>query len=276
MNYSFEGTFYKKDIIDNKDDLIKFFELSCNSNYIYRGQENSNWNLTSSFTRLNLNRSKLELPLADEFTMIKNFMDELSRYKKKISLWETISTMQHYGVKTRFLDFTKSFWVAVFFSLTENSFDSEDKKFKGNIYVIEKNMFKEPDNIPLKDFEIFSEECIGNVLYYYEPIISDERITNQEGCFIFSKYHEEDLTRLISIENNWHVIKKEKAFYNPIEQYENSTGLRVVELLLTTTEYLKLKKYLDEIGITSEFLFPITGKKYENLGFVESLNRRYA
>lgn len=97
-------------------------KVKINKKWIFRGQSNSEWGLSTSFERLiiengYLHLSELQLRTA-EILAIENFKREAamsyqSRYDDKI---EWLGLMQHYGAPTRLLDFTESPFIALYFA----------------------------------------------------------------------------------------------------------------------------------------------------------------
>lgn len=90
--------------------------MHSSGNFIFRGQKNYNWKLTSSFDR------DFEAPLTDRKNRFEVFIDRFAREFAQLQKpYENREAMlclaQHHGLKTRLLDWSKSPYVALFFSM---------------------------------------------------------------------------------------------------------------------------------------------------------------
>lgn len=122
--------------------------------YFYRGHASKTWNLSPTILR-NQNAQE-DKELLEIFNDVKN-------EKSKISL----AVAQHYGRKTRCLDFTRNYKIALYFACNPNdSAYNED----GAIFILEKS-FHRP-------------EWFTNYLVYYTAIDSRNDVSSWE----FSDY----------------------------------------------------------------------------------------
>lgn len=91
--------------------------------WIFRGQQNSNWGLTPSLERVA--RDQFGLPHKHhafiEWRLQRRFMRNLHRFATRVPREnddiEWLALMQHHGAPTRLLDWTYSFYVALFFAI---------------------------------------------------------------------------------------------------------------------------------------------------------------
>lgn len=107
--YSFED--YCKDTrVDNSTGKL----------YLYRGQNNTEWKLISSYSRFCYNNNCV-FDLSVFNRMLDSFMHESSYYlgkeMNKLGYFQKIAFAQHYGLPTPFLDWTESPYIAAFFAL---------------------------------------------------------------------------------------------------------------------------------------------------------------
>ncbi|MGH0430616.1 FRG domain-containing protein [Bacillus hominis] len=141
--------FYRlEEILALKDEYIKneHFELW------FRGHSNAKYNLIPSLYRLNLGENvedyqKFELNSYDLFE------DHCNKLGIKIpeNSWERICFMQHYGVKTRFLDWSKEFDIALFFAFESwNPMAKEANDRIATIWILEPNTLNMLSSIPAR------------------------------------------------------------------------------------------------------------------------------
>ena len=112
-------------------DFTKVMTLLNAGRWIYRGQEDANWKLESGIDRYLSNYGEvgmrrngkearsgnflLNFPRA-EFFAISRFQAMSQDFEKWESNVAALIAMQHYGAKTRLVDFTTSIMVALFFA----------------------------------------------------------------------------------------------------------------------------------------------------------------
>lgn len=122
--------------------------------FFYRGHESKNWNLEPTILR---NQD------AQENNELREIFNKVKNEKSKIAL----AVAQHYGRKTRCLDFTRNYKIALYFACNPNdSAYNED----GAIFIIEKSYHR--------------PEWFTNYLVYYAAINPRDDVSSWE----FSDY----------------------------------------------------------------------------------------
>jgi len=220
---------FKDQKFSSVDKLIEFLnDREFSSKYIYRGQYNISWELKSSLERIL--KGKYE-SLSDYYEnyLINSFQSRYSLYGKsnvspKFKL-EWLSMMQHYGVPTRMLDFTKSPYVALYFIL-EDIIKSPGDEMEFVIYAINH------DEIGGKSLEYLKNQCASNtiqeiinqtkspsellfmrnelfdafaqqsldILWITDPGTFNSRIERQAGCFLYSANIKKTIKHLLESE----------------------------------------------------------------------------
>ncbi len=189
--------------------LQLFKKMFESEQYIFRGVPDSSYELRPSLYRNIKDEENI-----DELIKIFNKEDDIFQLilkdneesENELSL-SSLCKLQHYGIATRLLDFTKDFDIALAFALTDFYMEEFiDNGKDAAIYVLDKNKFNHDNH---DDHEIlaeliynFSKEDCEEMSWKYdnkkrearlplkptyfelEDYESFERIEKQKGCFI--------------------------------------------------------------------------------------------
>jgi hypothetical protein len=169
---------------------IEFFSKE-RSRWIFRGQSNSNFDLTPSVSRLkhtSINREKYEASLFDIFKReARGLLTSTCNND-----WEWLSLAQHHGLPTRFLDWSLNPLVALYFSVEKDPSDD------GCLYAL-----FAPKKAPSSIFENTPFSISQPVKYL--PNTITPRIRAQEGLFVACSSLEEPLEK--SLRSGWKIQK---------------------------------------------------------------------
>ena len=203
----------------------KFINQSYGDVY-YRGECKLHDSLIPSLFRGRTNTSIA----AQLNTLIKKvFTDNNMKKQLKLDEADSVSSalkiegvLQHYGIKTRFIDVVDNHWVALWMGLNQN------EKYK---QIYEYNHYEQRE-IPLIDF-IDGKECTEEDLFQYILLLAVpgkcKRINN--GIFVSDNYYEIDLrqalpsTYLRPHAQHGLVIKKRPHDGVQIEKYDMATNV---------------------------------------------------
>jgi hypothetical protein len=154
----------------------------------YRGQNNFKEDLLPSLLRYT-NGIEKERYLYKGF---KKFSDRI--LPKRDSEWETLFTMQHYGIPTRLLDWSETFGIALFFAAYYNSMEMQ--QFDAAIYLLNplklndisgiKKIYRIPDEekeFSYTDIYWENKPFAPSSPIAIEPIFINERMLAQRGVF---------------------------------------------------------------------------------------------
>ncbi|HVU16255.1 MAG TPA: FRG domain-containing protein [Candidatus Didemnitutus sp.] len=259
---------YTTSQIESWDDLHSTIQSA--TRFVYRGQNDASWDLTSSFVR-----ECRRLSMAPEYWLNTEYL-MLRDFKRRAHLFEAnlpeksdtigwLAFMQHYGSPTRLLDFTYSLYVACFFALVTAKADAavwaiDDSWLRSNV---------EPSSISgLREDELEAQYVSANIfvsksyrenrgggggylkiplgIYMLEPERQTERLGIQQGLFLMQKnVHTDFLENLLA--NNPFPDATRDAL--PIADY-------VHKLVLGEKIRMQGLAVLRSMNITTATLFP--------------------
>lgn len=162
------------------------------SAYVYRGLEDTNYDLSTSLNRLG--ESHLERHLLRNFRKYSQIEDE------KKSVWNWLALAQHHGLPTRLLDWTYSPYVALHFATSDFTTYEEDGMIWAINYVDSKRYLPDQLKVIIEEegSHIFTAEMMDkaarsleelkqmkheNFIVFFEPPSIDQRIVNQYAVF---------------------------------------------------------------------------------------------
>lgn len=266
--------------ISEWNDFFKIDE-SFIKNYIFRGQSDKNWILSSSLERL-LNR--LHPDFIDNYLVPSQENEMLNEFKWKSKLFninsidesnniEWLSLMQHYGAATRLIDFTDSFYISLFMAVFESSTDA-------TIWCINKNVIsnktfqyyreniEKSNSISQKELNEYSLSLANhfiknsfsteeNRILLIRPQQINERLYRQQGLFIMPTNIKipftENLTSFIYNKNSINLTFEDFLDFSKKAKQNTISMLKFnISKDLYRTIIIKLK----EMNINSESLFP--------------------
>jgi hypothetical protein len=195
-------------------DISQFLAIKDMSHFVFRGQANTNWDLSTSLERF---IKKFDPTIKNHFFFEKWMLDD---FKKKIHLhtlnfklpdnnFDWLSVMQHFGAPTRLLDFTYSFYVACYFALIDSNTDSSVWAInRYNLGKQIKNKFELPytqgyvlkDEINRHHIELANKHIALNfqtksaVISLDSEIITD-RLLKQQGLFLMPTNEKESFMK---------------------------------------------------------------------------------
>lgn len=260
------------------NDLFKINQefLSC---FVFRGQGNADWSLETSLRRMvdeyHNRQYDQDKPLEYEMNMIKDFKWRYPTYQSNPNMMpgvddeiEWLSVMQHYGAKTRLLDFSFSLYVALYMALY-GAFGTDIAVWAINIKMLQSQQrhkfFSENNREPNED-EIYEGiyECAQEILHtrsYSEsslfiirPKLCNERISRQQGLFlmpsIVTRKFEDILSEYTSLEDPM-ILDGDK-----IENIHQCTDAGVIKFVISNEMRYALSTALLQMNISAETMFP--------------------
>ncbi len=274
-----ENIFVETEISEWKD----FFKIkeSFIRNFIFRGQGDKDWTISSSLERL-VNR--LHPHFVDPFLIPSQEQQMLKEFKWKSKLFnisgidkkddiEWLSVMQHYGSATRLVDFTDSFYVAMFMAIFETSSDSaiwciNKPSLIKDVFTDYRNAREKVKSVSTESLNHFSLEVANHSisnsyninekkLLLIRPKEINERLYRQQGLFLMPvNIKVSFMDNLNSVINNSSSINLK--FDRFIEFSNNSKQETITLLKINIPKHLhgNIIRNLKEMNINSESLFP--------------------
>jgi len=277
-----EHHLYIEIILENWYDIFQLNQRFL-SKFIYRGQAEENWKLSTSLER---QMERLFPNLFDkvvisehERLMIKEFQWKYPLYSLKhpefSDVIEWLTIMQHYGATTRLLDFSYSIFVAMHMAVAESGQD-------GAIWAINKiplefgifSQYREKYNVKsishdrLVEFTLEKanelitksfEDKIDKQLLIINPKTCNERLSRQQGLFIMTSdvkcSFQECLTSYLDSPEPLRIEFKKLIEYSVGAQYKQE-DITLIKIIIPKEKNYEIVKYLRAMNITTEILFP--------------------
>jgi hypothetical protein len=182
-----DGPFWELQV-ESFEDIRKLIEVDINNfaninEYVFRGQSNENWPLSSTLYRLIKNAGLIEPPtMSKEDYFSKWAKDHLERFRLEIrgrrgdnppklredELW---SLGQHFGLATPLLDWTASPYISIFFALAGIN---EDGNSRRALWCLHKPQVKQINSqLPLEQ----------NLKFIVPETEDNKRLLGQSGLF---------------------------------------------------------------------------------------------
>lgn len=200
--------------------VLKSFQ---NPNYVYRGQRDPEWLLEPALHRFlkqkrvtQINYDKVKENHLNTFKLsIRGRTHIFERISEDANeLW---SLGQHFGLKTPFLDFTLSPYVAAYFALSQ-----ESDTHHCVVYAVSKRFIGDASSLDI-----------------YEPRTDhNQRLLNQSGLFVYFS----------TLDNMASILAKTVV--------ENTTKVKIRKILIPMTDRITALKHLESMNISSNTLFP--------------------
>jgi FRG domain len=215
---------YTEENIPTFDALLeKSKELTEQNCWIYRGHKSHTWGLSTTFDRMMDEWQDHPMPrnLA-EIGLIKKFQREAKHFGVTESDFTNIpnwlALMQHFSAPTRLLDWSHSFWVALYFAVVDMTSQEEscsvfclnNRYLHGTYNHVVSGVFRRDHNtFNIVDFDNICKSGHGVIIL--NSFNQNTRQINQQGTFSFplniNVSYEDNLVHSINVEKADHIFK---------------------------------------------------------------------
>jgi hypothetical protein len=275
----------------NSWDSLRSLMSDMKGRWVFRGQSNETWGLSTSLERslvITNNRDKKKIVEQKERLLLREFQRRAHHYipsppLKEESL-EWLALMQHHGGATRLLDFSHSFYVAMFFAVEEKQTEGQN----GAVWAVNLDEVNKAVGERLNpDKKVFRGEAVNrkyielaqsvmkkginnNIVFGVEPERMNERLAAQQGLFLFpcniGVTFEDNLAGIFGEDSRSFQNKPAKE-YSPKEHGpRNLARATVIKMIIPNYIREEILHDLWNMNVSSATLFPGFD------GFTRSLN----
>jgi len=231
----------------------RLFALKSSNRWVFRGQQDTGWDLKPSLERSACDR--VGLPLTDlpdiEKYLLTRFQRNLHRFHTRApgqnDYLEWLALMQHHGAPTRLLDWTYSFYIALFFALELASLDTTCA-----IWAIDQkwlfNLLKSREEQGIQDaFRIdpglhdpeAAHKLLTTKVASVAPLVPfhlNERLAVQQGVFLVP------LNLEVSFMENLKAVAQPSELQNHVLKFEIPVIRKVQYQMLVSLERLNINR----------------------------------
>ena len=265
------------EILNQEYSATPLLNNPINSQFLFRGMENSSYSLLPSIFRKVKTKQpygEIEnykyLALNKEIDILKNFIQEASTYiynlnsvSQKFVRW--LELAQHYGVPTRLLDWSNNPLVALYFACESNSQE------EAIVWILHRGNYVK--YISKEENRVNNKKKIEELI---EELLSESDVKEQETIMpkfplIYTPYY---FDNRMSAQGSWFMAwgTKNDALENMVEEYilyeftrqrkqtyvytGKSKKKFLFRFLIPKSNKQSIMRQLDHIGINAKTLFP--------------------
>lgn len=217
------------------DSVVSFLDEieTHKSAMMFRGHSNSDWKLLPSIARLDPSLSPIKHDNGWQ-GIENNLLGEFKRYasmhlkQEPKSKLEWMIQAQHHGLPTRLLDWSTNPLKALYFAVENTKYDDVD----GKVFVFTPRMWST------------SEQSISNIektncIDVFYPVVINDRVLAQEGCFILFPQREDH------------------DEFKPLEEgFSTQDAVGMSSIIVKKEIKPIIRKQLEKLGVNDMTMFP--------------------
>lgn len=245
--------------------------LTANDKWIFRGQSNADWNLTTSLERGFQRAVTPDAPVGYkphrkpniELNIIESFARRASAYitdrPQSNNYLEWLSIIQHYGGPTRLLDFSHSFYTAAFFAAEFATDDCAVWAINTTKFCLEQDSLSNVNSVQNLNSYIGNPNSTPGVVVI-EPFRMHERLSAQQGLFMIPKDIMSSFENNLAIGSGGDPRELSKPFpvdvSKPNDLFPKHLSSTVVKLVIPRESQREMLEDLRAMNVTATTLFP--------------------
>lgn len=229
---------------------------------IFRGQSDAKWGLSSSFERT-INGTDWDQDWPNtEFWLLREFKKKAGNYLAKIPdandtlAW--MSLMQHHGAPTRLIDFTHSFYIALYFAVVNAKDASAVWAIDpGFLYDVSHSVFFLHKGHLRDEWEDQTYKATNE--FFYRLFATASGMPNKEIPIGAAAVEPPELHQRIGSQQGIFVVQfnSEVSFIKNLEPFVEKEGRPIFRKIIISARLREqCMAHLREMNITSETLFP--------------------
>jgi hypothetical protein len=227
-------------------DKINSFSMLENETRLFRGQSCASWNLESGLFRSLIDKKLIKEFYYQEYQELESFFSNpsFSNWSNHTNI-QKLSIAQHYHAKTRLLDWTESWEIALWFAFN----DKEEGKDSA-LYSI---LIDPWDTFP-EDFQEFPDY---RIIRFINPqkFLSNPRIQNQRGWF------STQAVRIIPPDKVRRGDGMPQFDKMGLIEEDPHFDFKITKFILSKGMKNEVMKHLDQKGIDENFIYPDKTKR---------------
>jgi hypothetical protein len=235
--------------------------------WIYRGQANSSWELSSSLERSSLLEidHEIEIVLIAEYQKaIRSFHDFNGNPKTTI---EWLSLLQHHGTPTRLIDFTESPYIAAYFAFQDEESEISDSVA---IWCVNRISFYQAALYYLDKQNEQVEITTSDKQYLFNESNFEKLFSRDIDCIMPFDLSNANQRQLIQQSVFVAAMNPQKKFVDQLSFLDYQEKPIMTKLTIPSKERKVALRDLIKMNITHATLFPGID------GFARSLNLKYS
>lgn len=270
-------------LISDMVDIAHTFD----SDWVFRGQSDSSWTIQSSlerevgkyYTENSSTHCDIQKGFEENALKIsKSSTGCINAVDKPKDDFSWLALLQHHGCKTRLVDFSESFYIALFFAVKENhdkdgavwAIKTEKIRYKTLIVNNHKHSAEEFARLLVNNSAEWKnryENCEDLMMTCAKPEQLNQRLMAQQGLFLcplnFNKSFMENLTYSLNLSGNKEEVKPLNSIADLEEEVKNGD---VIKITISQEDKKNILAHLHKMNLTEATLFPGLD------GFARSLN----
>lgn len=284
-NITFNYSEYKQLLLSDIVDIADVFD----NDWVFRGQSKYEWDIHTSQERLFREHWKMSGESMESFdrdilacyektvlAKIKSSVSYIPVDSRPADDFSWLALLQHHGCKTRLVDFTRSFYIALFFAVSDH-FDDD-----AAIWAISTSAMKrkaENANTKQDNENVFRRKLVEAALSWgafkpsdlgvtcAAPTQLNKRLIAQQGLFLCPlDFHKTFMENLMIALNLTGTKKGSKGLSAYDDLSNEAKSGKVIKIVINGDDKRNIQKHLQMMNITKATLFPGLD------GYCESLN----